>query len=89
MIQLDKFINTAVLKDLYHIELIRGKLTRQLSALIAPMVDEVESVCAELLPTKVGSEYITLQVWLLFLYVIRERGVAGQQSCDGHCSEGH
>ncbi len=42
--------------DHYHVDIIRNTLTRQLSAVLPAMVDELEVVCGELFPTKDGGQ---------------------------------
>ena len=40
----------------YHVDIIRNILTRQLGAVLPEMVDELEVVCGEILPTKEGGQ---------------------------------
>ncbi|EJF67303.1 cytochrome P450 [Dichomitus squalens LYAD-421 SS1] len=52
--QVGKYMHPEVLADHYHVDLIRNTLTRQLNAVLPAIVDEVEVVCGELLPTVEG-----------------------------------
>ncbi|KAM5539978.1 hypothetical protein V8D89_006481 [Ganoderma adspersum] len=52
--QLAKYVHPDVFVDHYHVDIIRNTLTRQLGAVLPEMVDELEVVCGEILPTKEG-----------------------------------
>ncbi|PIL31304.1 cytochrome P450 [Ganoderma sinense ZZ0214-1] len=81
--QLAKYVHSDVFVDHYHVDIIRNTLTRQLGAVLPAMVDELEVVCGELLPTKEG-DAISLPGSKTMLDVVARvisRAFVGQPLC--------
>ena len=53
---MDKYVPAHVLANQYHIEVLSEKLTRQLGTVLPPVMDELQMLCSEMLPTEEGGE---------------------------------